>query len=295
MSLSKGVLFGLFLFLSNIGYSQCEIGSNSNFDATYISPNGFNASVNYGPPSLAGIGSFETWETQIDTDLFSGIRKKYPYYILALTEETTIQLNIGLSVQNLGNGFYLFPNQTIDELTNVMSPDFTSFNYSPPLMPLPRTWVDFFLMDGCPHLEDSQILISSKNINYPVSYMYFENQYGVSRCLSGYIGYIDVKPWNKIISVGLTLPAGEYWVYVGMEIENGVSNWGWVGWSVTQNLTPCNPEVVFPTLQLNTPQSDDTPKFKKVLIMNQSYRGVLLYDTINDKYYDFTYREVFLD
>lgn len=289
------ILTFFFLLLSNALFSQCEIGSNSNSDATYISPNGFNASVNYGPPSLAGVGSFQTWETQVNSDLFSAIRKKYPYYVMVLTEETTLQLNIGLSVQNLGDGFYLFPNQTIDELTNIMSPNFTSFNYSPPLMPLPRVWVDFFIMDGCPHLEDSQILISSKNINYPVSYMYFENQYGVSRCLSGYIGYIDVKPWNKIITVGIILPAGEYWFYVGMEIEDGVSNWGWVQWSVTQNLTPCNPEVIYPSLQVNATTSLTKPKFEKVSVMNQSYRGILLYDREAGKYYDLTLREVILD
>ncbi len=276
------------MLISLIMVSQCEISQNG--DAWYVAIP-YQSGINYCPPSLNGQGSCLTWETSIGSDLYSGIRKKYQYRILNLTQETSFQLNIGSNPQNFGNGFFSYPYQNLNELQNIMSEDYTSFLYTPQNIPLYRTGIDFFIMDGCPHDESSSIIVSSKYVGYPVDYMFIQNEHMVGRCLSDTIGYIDLNPWNRMAIVGLTLPAGQYWIYVGFEIENGVSNWGWIQWSLTLNLTPCNVDVFFETT-LQKPKESSISRYKKVVLMDGPYRGILLYDDLEHRYYDFTLREV---
>lgn len=274
-------------FFFSFSFAQCIIGPSSLDDAIYISSNGYQASINYCPIVLDGIGSCQTWATEVAHPDVNIIRKKYQYKVLQLFEETTIQFNVGLSIQNLSNQFLAFNNQTIESLAPYMNDSFTSFTETPSNLPFQRVTPYFFIMDGCPSTWGSEILISSRKFNIPVNSLYMENQYGVSRCIAGVIGDIDLTHWNKAISINITLQPGEYWFYVGFEIINNTSNWGWINWSISQNSNTCEPAVVLPQMLLAKPI-----KYEKVVLMNNEYKGMLLYDRQNNKYYDFTLREV---
>lgn len=294
--MKKYVIKIILLLTPLLSFTQCVVQLN-NGDAWYVGVP-YDSSINYAPPSLDGIGSTLTWETETSTEQFTAIRKKYQYRILNLSEETTFQWNIGYSFQNFGNGVYSFPHQTINELTPIMQPTLFSFLMPPSEIPLPRVGFDFFMMDGCPHEESTNVLVSSKKVSIPVDYMIFENELGVTRCVSGIVGDIDMNSWNKGVKIGLTLPAGEYWFYVGFEIDNGISNWGWIQWSLTYSLTPCSEIDVFfepfekPFETYEKPKETHIHRYKKVVLMEGPYRGILLYDELQDRYYDFTLREV---